>query len=224
MAAKQAEQRDSIWLADRGVAIVTWAASAAALAMSYRGLYDFATQRAQMPGWVAVGFPLLLDSFLVVGELRLYSAVRRHEQVYVKVWAWALTAAGLFASLAGNIAHVGPAAPWAAKLAAAAAPLAAAASLGTGLGIAKLNAGKTDGREPGTEDGLSTSPARQPGKSKARRQPANDVPSYAQLAALAAQDEQKRKPMGRRSFAARHGISQHQARVFLASQQNGGGK
>src|SRR6266700_1708161 len=163
MAGKQAEDSTSVLWADRGVAWVTWITSIAALAGSYRGLFDFATQRAQMPGWVAVGFPLLLDSFLVVGELRLYSAVRRHEQAYVKVWAWALTAAGLAASLAGNIAHVGPGAPWAAKLAAAAAPLAAAASLGTGLGIAKLNAGKPAGRKPEPEDGLSQRPARQPG-------------------------------------------------------------
>lgn len=217
----------SVRLSDLGVYWICWGATAIALASSYRGLYDFATQRGQVPGWAAVAWPFLLDSFLVVGELRLFSATARNEGLRIKLWAGLLAALGLSASLAGNVAHVAGG-PWGAKLAAAAAPLAAAVSLGTGLGIVKLNARKdrkADKAEHLTGD-VSTDPARQPGKrtSAPRRKGTTTTPTYAQLAALAAQDEQDHKPMTRRQFAARHDISAHQARVFLAGQQNGGGK
>lgn len=214
----------SVTWSDRGVAAVCWATSITALAGSYRGLFDFATQRGQIPGWAAVAFPLYLDAFLVVGELRLYSAAKRGESLRIKSWSWLLTVTGLMASLAGNIAHVGPGASEAAKLAAAAAPLAAAVSLGTGLGIAKLNARKAGraGREepahrPAAAPAAGT-PARQPGN---RHRPRADAPSAGQLATWVADDRLAGEDMSRRKFAARHQITDHYARIALAAGQNG---
>lgn len=225
MSGKRADDNDTVRLADRAVLWITCGATVAALALSYRNQVDFASQRGKYPLWAALIFPLIIDSPVIVGELRLYAATVRHEGNRIKAWAWALTLLGLAISMAFGAAHVSlPVWFPAEQLAAAVAPLAAAASLGTGLGIVKLNAGKPEGRKAAAEDGSARSPARQPGVTakQARRKPAAGVPSYAQLAALAAQDEQDRKPMGRRSFAGRHSISTHQARVFLNSRQNGG--
>lgn len=223
MSGKQAEDSKTVRQADRAVLWITCGSTAAALALSYRNQVDFASQRGHYPAWAALIFPLIIDSPVIVGELRLYSAVMRREAARIKAWAWLLTGLGLVISMAFGAAHVSlPLWFPAEQLAAAVAPLAAAASLGTGLGIVKLNADKP-ARETRQTSDSDTAPARQPGK-QARRKPAGNmtVPSYAQLAALAAKDEQDHKPMGRRAFATRHSISQHHARVFLGSRQNGG--
>lgn len=221
MAGKQAEDSTTVRQADRAVLWITCGATLAALALSYRNQVDFASQRGKYPLWAALIFPLMIDSPVIVGELRLYTATARHEATRIKAWAWVLTLTGLAVSMAFGAAHVSLPGWFPAEvLAAAVAPLAAAASLGTGLGIVKLNAGKGGDVKASAGPGRSKpdTPARQPGG--ARKQPAGLT--YAQLAALAAQDEQEHKPMGRRAFAGRHGISQHQARVFLSSRGNGG--
>jgi hypothetical protein len=216
--------------ADTAVLRITIGATLAALALSFRNQIDFATQRGGYPVWGAVLWALIIDSPVIVGELRLYSAAARKEAGRIKAWAWTLTMTGLLVSMAAGAAHVTTPGWLPVKvLAAAVPPLAAAASLGTGLGIVKLNAARKDGsgqqeREPSPRP--ETPRARQPGitAGQARRRTSATAPSYAQLAALAAEDTAAGLPMGRISFARRHGVSEHHARVFLDSQANGSGE
>jgi len=199
---------------------ITIGTTLAALSLSYRNQFNFATQRGGYPVWQAVVFPVIIDSFVIVGELRLFGATARNEGWRIKTWAWLLTALGLLASVAAGIAHVGLAASADMKLAAAVAPLAAAASLGTGLGLVKLDARKR-GRRTGSTTGTTLpeparrSRARQPGRKRA------GAPSPADLATWIAADEAAGLPMGRASFARRHGISEHSCRDALAARGNG---
>jgi hypothetical protein len=216
------DKRDSagVIASDRAVYAACWMTTLLALALSYRNLLDFASQRGALPLWAAVAWPLLLDVFLVVGELRLFSATARREKLRIKIWAAVLTAVGLAASLAGNIAHAGLGAPWQVKLAAAVPPLAAAASLGTGLGIVKLKArpAKT-GEEPRAAAADSSQPRAPAKTSRARPSvPVEQIEAWytAELAAGL--------PVGKQAFAARHkadGLTEHQARVFLKARGNG---
>jgi hypothetical protein len=215
---------------------ITIAATLAALALSFRNQVDFATQRGGYPVWGAVLWALIIDSPVIVGELRLYSAAARipHEDTRIKVWAWTLTLTGLLVSMAAGAAHVAIPGWMPVKvLAAAVPPLAAAASLGTGLGIVKLRHRSSGRGTQGRETAVATSSprpdgprARQPGitAAQARKRPSATAPSYAQLAAWAAEDRQAGLPMGRISFAKRHkaeGLTEHHARMFLDGEQNG---
>ena len=178
--------------ADTAVLRITIGATVAALALSFRNQIDFATQRGGYPVWGAIFWALIIDSPVIVGELRLYSATARKEAGRIKVWAWTLTLSGLLLSMAAGAAHVTTPGWLPVKvLAAAVPPLAAAASLGTGLGIVKLNAarsGSEQEREPRSRPEATR--ARQPGitASQARRRPSATAPSYSQLAAWAAED------------------------------------
>jgi hypothetical protein len=220
------ETADIPWVAtaDQAVGVITCLATLAALGLSYRGLYDFATQHGGYPRWAALIFPLIIDCFVVIGELRLFSATLREESLRIKLWAWTLTLGGLVVSMAGNVAHVGLAASWDMKLAAAAAPLAAAASLTTGLGILKLNArGKT--RQAGQRDRVA-GPDRGAGPAvgdpASRPAPVPRPPASRKVAAgSAAYDEvladltAGRAPKGKTRLAAAHDISEHHARTAL---------
>jgi Protein of unknown function (DUF2637) len=126
--------------ADRTKVVVMLAVNAGALFQSYRALFDFASHQAHWPLWTAWLFPLFIDSFLVCGELQLYTAHARREGSPAWAYGWSLFLAGLGASLAGNIAHAGMNAPPSVVLAAAVPPLAAAASLGVVLGLVKRRA------------------------------------------------------------------------------------
>ena len=176
---------DTVHRADAAVLCITIAATFAALALSFRNQIDFATQRGGYPVWMAVPWALIIDSPVIVGELRLYSAAARHEGGRIKAWAWTLTLTGLLVSMAAGAAHVAiPGWMPVAVLAAAVPPLAAAASLGTGLGIVKLNAARRDGgsekeREPRPRP--QTTRARQPGITgkQASRRTSATAPSYA---------------------------------------------
>jgi hypothetical protein len=211
--------------ADKAVGLITVAATMAALGLSYRNQLDFATQRGGYPVWAALVFPLMIDSFVVIGELRLFSATSRGEGLRIRAWAWLLTLGGLAASVAAGIAHVGWHAPAGMKLAAAVAPLAAAASLGTGLGIVKLRTGGVGPLPRASNAGTAVAappprPARRQGAARSRaRRPGAPAPELA--AQWIADDHAARLPMGRRSFADRHGISVHHARVALAAASNG---
>ena len=123
--------------ADQAKVIVMAVVNVGALAQSYRGLLDFASHTVHWPLWTAWTFPLFIDSFVVVGELQLYTA---HARGTSKWSGAALAAAGLAGSVLGNIAHVGADATLLVKLAAAVPPLAAAASLGVVLGLVKRRA------------------------------------------------------------------------------------
>jgi Protein of unknown function (DUF2637) len=231
---------DIPWVAasDQAVGVITCLATLAALGLSYRGLYDFATQHGGYPRWAAAIFPLIIDSFVVLGELRLFSATLRKESVRIKLWAWTLTLGGLIVSMAGNVAHVGLAATWDMKLAAAAAPLAAAASLTTGLGILKLNARQEARQDGGGDRGAAPDRERGPAVAVPASRPAPvslRAQAWSRVAAgSAAYDEALadleagRTPKGKSRLAAAHGISEHHARVALeqarrdhAAQSNG---
>jgi len=227
------ETRDipGVDLSDRWVGRITVGATLIALAMSYRNQLDFATQHGGYPVWLAVFFPLMIDSFVVVGELRLFSATARDEGKRIKAWAWVLTLIGLAASVAAGMAHVGLV--WwpvtGEMLAAAVAPLAAAASLGTGLGIVKLRAreagravastGNAGAEEPAAAQQrprgtASAAPARSRARHLGQR---SGAPSAGALERWIAADTAEGLPMGRRAFAARHEISEHHARAALSN-------
>ena len=215
--------------ADTAVLRITIGATLAALTLSFRNQVDFATQRGGYPVWGSILWALIIDTPVIVGELRLYSAAARHpaEGLRIKAWAWTLTLAGLIVSMSAGAAHV-VVPPWlpVKVLAAVIPPLMAAASLGTGLGIVKLNAAaRTAGSDSKQKRDEAVATARPRPAATRARQPGRlmtDTPEYPQLASWAAEDTAAGLPMGRVSFARRHGVSEHHARVFLDSRSNGG--
>jgi hypothetical protein len=209
----------SVRAADRAMIVICWAATVLALVLSYRGLYDFATQRGGYPRWAALAFPVIVDFPLVLGELRLFTIAARGETGYIKGWAWLLTVVGLLVSLAGNIAHVGPGSTVAMQLAAAVPPLAVAVSLGTGLGIIKLRAGRAKPATGQVADATPRPPAALvlPARDRVPATAAVDVP---ELQRLMDADRAAGLPTGRAAFAARHredGWTEHRVRVTLAA-------
>ena len=117
------------------ITAVLAAASAVALAESYRGLYDWARGHG-LPGiWAAI-WPLQVDTFLVVGELALFVALVDRWPARARVPAWGITIAGLAVSVAGNVGHVHDH-DLLIRATAAVPPLAAAAALAVGLGVLK---------------------------------------------------------------------------------------
>jgi hypothetical protein len=121
--------------AQRGIAVIIAAASAVAFAQSYRGLVDWAAAH-QVPAQWTWTWPLMVDSFLALGELRLFIAAVRGAPWRVRMWAWCVTVGGLAISVAGNVGHLAVADP-ASRATAAVPPLAAAVALGIGLGLVK---------------------------------------------------------------------------------------
>lgn len=114
--------------------IVT-AASAAAFAESYHSLFVWARRHGYAGFWSAV-YPLQVDSFIVVGELALIVAMTDRWTRRDRIAAWTVAFAGLTASIAGNIGHIG-AADIQSRGTAAVPPLAAFAALWVGLGVLK---------------------------------------------------------------------------------------
>ena len=223
-----------VHLSDQWVGRITVGATIAALGLSYRNQLDFATQRGGYPFWAGLFFPLIIDSFVIVGELRVYSATARREKLRIKAWAWLLTLGGLAASMAAGMARTGLAwPPTGQMLAAAVAPLAAAASLGTGLGIVKLRAREARRADsPSSADvgvaaqqpSQGTTPA--PARRSRVRHPGNGTPPPGPevLAQMISQDRLDGLPMGRRAFHKRHeaeGVTEHHARMALAGSENG---
>jgi hypothetical protein len=103
---------------------------------SYRALYEWAREHGLSVRWSAV-WPLQIDTFIGVGEMALFIAIIDGWQRRARVLPWAVTIGGLAVSVAGNVGHVGWAAPLADKATAAVPPLAAAAALAVGLGVLK---------------------------------------------------------------------------------------
>jgi hypothetical protein len=87
------------------IAVLVSAASAASFAESYRGLYLWAAHHGLRGVWAA-GFPLQVDVFIAVGELALFVALADRWAARSRIAAWAVTAAGLVVSVAGNVGHV----------------------------------------------------------------------------------------------------------------------
>jgi len=218
----QAGTIPGVGTADRAVGVITCSATVAALALSYRNQINFATQHADYPVWLAWMFPLMIDSFVICGEIRLFSATARNEGWHVKAWAWLMTGAGLAVSVIFGVSHVDWSAlgPAGVKFAAAVAPLAAAASLGTGLGLVKRRA-----RRPGQghraagpgEAATASAPRELP--VAAPRRPARARADGQRIEAaremVAAARSSGQPVPGREKLAGLAGISPHQARVVL---------
>jgi hypothetical protein len=117
------------------IAAVLAAASLVALGESYRGLYLWARGHGLAGLW-AGAWPLMVDTFLVVGELALFVALVDRWPARARIPAWAVTLAGLGVSVAGNIGHVAGHSPMV-RATAAVPPVAAAAALAVGLGVLK---------------------------------------------------------------------------------------
>jgi Protein of unknown function (DUF2637) len=122
------------------IAAVITAASLTSFAESYRGLYDWAREHGLSGLWAAA-WPLQLDTFIAVGELALFVALADRWAARSRAGAWAVTLAGLAASVAGNLGHVHSTA-LADRATAAVPPLAAAAALAVGLGVLKRVVGR----------------------------------------------------------------------------------
>jgi hypothetical protein len=133
-------------LALAAIALLVAAASVASFMESYRALYDWAHGHGLSVRWAAV-WPLQIDTFIAVGELALFIALVDGWQRRARILPWVVTLAGLAVSVAGNVGHVGWAAPVADKATAAVPPLAAAAALAVGLGVLKR---VVEHRHPGT--------------------------------------------------------------------------
>jgi len=117
------------------IAVIITAASAAAFAESYRGLYDWALHHG-LSGFWAAAFPLQVDSFIAVGELALFIATVDAWTWQQRCGAWTVALLGLAASVMGNVGHVA-AHDLQSRGTAAVPPLAAFAALWVGLAILK---------------------------------------------------------------------------------------
>jgi hypothetical protein len=125
----------SLWVAQRSVAVIVTAASVASFAESYRALLDWAAGHGLPPFWAAV-FPLMIDSFILVGELALFIAMALAWQTRRRAVAWAVTLTGVAVSVAGNVGHAWSE-PVSNRVTAAVPPLAAFFGLFVGLLIVK---------------------------------------------------------------------------------------
>jgi hypothetical protein len=87
------------------IAVLVGSASLVSFAESYRGLYEWALHHGLTGAW-AVAWPLQVDVFIAVGELALFVALADQWDARSRTGAWAVTAAGLAVSVAGNVGHV----------------------------------------------------------------------------------------------------------------------
>jgi hypothetical protein len=117
------------------IAAIVTASSLVSFAESYRGLFLWSEHHGLSGTWSAV-FPLMIDSFILVGELALFVALVDQWPVNSRYAAWAVTGVGLAISVAGNVGHVTSDA-LSFRVTAGIPPLAAAASLSVGLGVLK---------------------------------------------------------------------------------------
>jgi hypothetical protein len=120
------------------ISVLIFLATAISFTQSYRGLLDFASNYLVIPRPFNWTWPMMIDVFLAVGELRLFiCAVDGEKSWRVRMWFWLLTGAGLAVSVGGNIMHEGLNISGLQMAGNAVPPLAAAAALGTGLGLVK---------------------------------------------------------------------------------------
>lgn len=117
------------------IGLMIAAASAAAFAESYRGLFDWAAGHGYAGIWADM-FPLMIDVFIGVGELALFIGMIRQWANRTRAEAWSASLLGLAASVAGNVGHVASG-DLATHLSAAVPPVSAFAALWVGMGVLK---------------------------------------------------------------------------------------
>jgi hypothetical protein len=116
------------------------------IAESWRDLYEWGRNHALSPFW-ANGVPLMVDTFIVVGEAALLvMAIDGIRNWTLSARAWAVFLFGLSVSLVGNVGHLRHA-NISTRGTSALPPLAAAISLSIALGMVKMIASYYD-REP----------------------------------------------------------------------------
>lgn len=143
-----------------GITLAIWAMTIDAFAESYRGLYEWASNHA-MTGFWAASFPLMIDGFILVGELVLIVALADRWPWWDRLMAWAAVLLGLAASVGGNIGHV-HSGLWTTRATAAIPPLAASGALALGLAVLKRVAGGQVGQAPRVAAYVATMAARTP--------------------------------------------------------------
>jgi hypothetical protein len=122
------------------ISAIVAAASLTSFAESYRALFEWAHEHGLSGTWAAA-WPLMVDSFIAVGELALFVALTDRWLLRHRLFPWAVILAGLSVSVAGNIGHV-HGHLLSDRGTAAVPPLAAAASLAVGLGVLKRVVGR----------------------------------------------------------------------------------
>ena len=142
------------------IAVFIILADLAAFAGSWLGLYEWAVRHG-LAGWRAYAFPLMVDTFVAVGELALFVSLASDWPRRTRYGAAVITVLGLAASVAGNVGHQ-LSADWATRITYAIPPLAASAALAIGLTVLKQTAA----------DHRKTVPAR---VSAPRREPIREV-------------------------------------------------
>jgi hypothetical protein len=126
---------------------------------SYRALYWWCQRHAVHGAW-AVAWPVQIDAFVMVGELALFVALVDGWQLKHRVLPWAITAAGLTVSVAGNVGHVATHDVFT-RLTAAVPPLTAYVMLAAGLGLLKrvvANQPQAARKKPGPKPGSRRAP------------------------------------------------------------------
>jgi len=122
------------------ITVLVTASTVVALGESYRALYLWAAGHG-VPGFWALVWPAMVDTFVCVGELSLFVGLADQWATRSRLFAWSVTLAGLAVSVAANIGHVASHA-LTARATAALPPLAAAAALTVGLGVLKRVVGE----------------------------------------------------------------------------------
>ncbi len=117
------------------IAVLAVASCLVSFGESYRGLYEWAARHGVTGVWVII-WPLQVDTFVAIGELTLVVALADRWRLRWRAGAWAVTAAGLAVSVAGNIGHVAGHSVTN-RGTAAIPPLAAAGAMAVGLGVLK---------------------------------------------------------------------------------------
>lgn len=117
------------------IAMLVCSASLVSFAESYRGLFEWAAGHGA-PGVWAYTWPIMVDTFIAVGELSLFVALADRWSVRSRLAAWTVTVLGLGVSIAGNIGHVASH-DLASRATGAIPPIAAAASLTVALSTLK---------------------------------------------------------------------------------------
>lgn len=118
------------------IAAICMATTVSALAESYRNLLKWALHHGVSPAF-AWAWPLTVDAFVVIPELVLFLAMVDHWLGWGKAWPWLVIAAGLSASVAGNIGSLGTSPTWPDRFTAAASPTAAFVGLTLALAVLK---------------------------------------------------------------------------------------
>lgn len=121
------------------IAVLIIAAAVVSFAESYRGLLDWSAHHGLSDGWQYIA-PLMVDTFVAVGELTLFVLVLDGFTELTDLWpGWAIAGVGLLLSAAGNVGHLPQQwhAPAADMITAGVPPFAAGGALSVGLYLLK---------------------------------------------------------------------------------------